>query len=63
VLGANAATAATTNANVDVVAWAKTTGAYPGLTLEGSIIKPRNEWNAAYHGRPLRPDQVLNMPT
>ena len=63
VLGANASAAATTNANVDVVAWARSKGAYAGLTLEGSIIKPRNEWNAAYYGRPLRPDQVLNMPT
>ena len=63
VVGTSAAAAATTNANVDVIAWAKTKGAYAGLTLEGSIIKPRNEWNAAYYGRPLRPDQVLNMPT
>ena len=63
IVGSNASAAATTHANVDVVAWAKAKGAYAGLTLEGSIIKPRNEWNAAYYGRPLRPDQVLNMPT
>jgi lipid-binding SYLF domain-containing protein len=63
VVGSNASAAATTHANVDVIAWAKSKGAYAGLTLEGSIIKPRNEWNAAYYGRPLRPDQVLNMPT
>jgi lipid-binding SYLF domain-containing protein len=63
VLGANASAAATTHANVDVIAWAKSKGAYAGLTLEGSIIKPRNEWNAAYYGRPLSPEQVLNRPT
>jgi len=61
VIGANASAATTTNANVDVIAWAKTKGAYAGLTLEGSIIKPRNDWNSAYYGRPLTPAQVLNM--
>jgi lipid-binding SYLF domain-containing protein len=63
VVGTNAAAATTTHANVDVIAWAKSKGAYAGLTLEGSLIKPRNEWNAAYYGRPLSPAQVLNMAT
>lgn len=61
VVGTNASAAATTHANVDVIAWAKAKGAYAGLTLEGSLIKPRNEWNTAYYGRPLTPVQVLNM--
>lgn len=62
VIGSNASAAATTHANVDVIAWAKAKGAYAGLTLEGSLIKPRNEWNAAYYGRPVTPAQVLNSP-
>jgi lipid-binding SYLF domain-containing protein len=61
VIGSSAAAAATTHANVDVIAWAKSKGAYAGLTLEGSIIKPRNEWNTAYYGRPMTPAQVLRM--
>jgi len=61
VVGSNASASATTHANVDVIAWAKAKGAYAGITLEGSIIKPRNEWNAAYYGRPVTPVQVLNM--
>lgn len=60
VLGSNASAAVTTNGNVDVIAWAKAKGAYAGITLEGSIIKPRSEWNAAYYGRPITPVQVLN---
>jgi lipid-binding SYLF domain-containing protein len=63
VLGSNASASMTTHANVDVIAWAKTKGAYAGITLEGSIIKPRGEWNTAYYGRPLTPVQVLNMPS
>lgn len=62
VVGANASAATTVNAHVDVIAWAKAKGAYAGITLEGSIIKPRNEWNAAYYGHPVTPVQVLNMP-
>ncbi len=61
VVGSSAAAAATTHANIDVIAWAKSKGAYAGLTLEGSIIKPRNEWNTAYYGRPMSPANVLNM--
>jgi lipid-binding SYLF domain-containing protein len=63
VLGTNAAASTTANLNVDVIAWAKSKGAYAGLTLEGSIIKPRQEWNVAYYGRPLTPVQILNMRT
>jgi len=61
VVGSGASAAATTHGNVDVIAWAKAKGAYAGLTLEGSLIKPRNEWNTAYYGRAMTPAQVLNM--
>jgi lipid-binding SYLF domain-containing protein len=63
VVGSNTAASTTANLHVDVVAWAKSKGAYAGLTLEGSLIKPRNEWNVAYYGRPLTPVQILNMHT
>jgi lipid-binding SYLF domain-containing protein len=59
VVGSNAQAATTTNLNVDVIAWAKSKGAYAGLTLEGSIIKPRNEWNTAYYGHAVTPREVL----
>jgi len=61
VVGSNAQAATTTNPGVDVIAWAKSKGAYAGLTLEGSLIKPRNEWNTAYYGHPVKPRQVLRM--
>jgi len=62
-VGSSAAAAATTHGNVDVIAWAKAKGAYAGITLEGSLIKPRNDWNTAYYGRPMTPASVLNMKT
>ena len=61
VVGSSAAAATTTNANVDVIAWAKSKGAYAGITLEGSVIKPRNEWNTEYYGRAMTPGQILRV--
>jgi len=61
VVGSNAQAAVTTNANIDVIAWAKAKGAYAGITLEGSVIKARDEWNAAYYGRPMRPPEILRL--
>jgi lipid-binding SYLF domain-containing protein len=60
VVGTNAQAAATANAGADIIAWAKSKGAYAGITLEGSIIKPRDEWNAAYYGRPVTASQIVN---
>jgi lipid-binding SYLF domain-containing protein len=61
VLGSNASISTTTNARFDVIAWAKAKGAYAGISLEGSIIRPRNEWNTAYYGRPRTPSQIMTM--
>jgi lipid-binding SYLF domain-containing protein len=59
VVGSNTEAAATTNANVDVIAWAKSKGAYAGLTLEGSLIRPRNAYNHAYYGKQVTPAQIV----
>jgi lipid-binding SYLF domain-containing protein len=63
VLGSNASAATTTHGGADVIAWAKSKGAYAGITLEGSVIAPRNEWNTAYYGRRLSPSEVMNRPS
>ena len=61
IVGSNAAAAATTNGNVDVIAWAKSKGAYAGVTLEGSIIKPRTEYNTQYYGHPVVPEKMMRL--
>ncbi len=60
VVGSNAQAAATTNANVDIIAWSKAKGVYGGITLEGSLIKARDEWNEAYYGRPITPRDLIS---
>jgi lipid-binding SYLF domain-containing protein len=59
VLGSNAEADATANARVDVIAWAKSKGAYVGITLEGSLIKSRSAADAAYYGRAVSAQQIV----
>ena len=42
---------ATTARGGDIVVWSSGTGAYGGLTFNGSVIKARDEWNADFYGR------------
>ncbi len=46
--GAEGATSG--NLSGDIVVWTSATGAYGGLTFNGSVIKPRHEWNADFYG-------------
>jgi lipid-binding SYLF domain-containing protein len=60
-LGASAQAASSTALNsADIIVWASASGAYAGITLEGSIVKPRDSYNEAYYGRPLSPRQILS---
>jgi lipid-binding SYLF domain-containing protein len=59
IVGSNAEAAATTNVNVDVIAWARSRGAYGGITFEGSLIVPRDSYNEAYYGRPIAPAEIV----
>ena len=34
-------------------------GAFAGISVEGSVIKPRDGWNEAFFGRPVRPVEIL----
>jgi lipid-binding SYLF domain-containing protein len=43
----------------DIVVWSSSSGAYAGIALNGSIIRPQTDDNRAYYGRPLSTHQVL----
>jgi lipid-binding SYLF domain-containing protein len=61
-LGSSAQVASSTALDAaDVIVWSSSSGAYAGLTLEGSVIKPREEWNDAYYGKPIAARAILNM--
>ncbi len=55
--GAEAATAP--NLSGDIIVWSSATGVYGGLTLNGSVIKARDEWNSAFYGRPASVTDIL----
>jgi len=51
-VGANAQGATAPNLSGDIIVWSSTKGAYGGLTLEGSIVDPKRDWNEAFYGKP-----------
>lgn len=58
-LGSSAEAATTGAAGADIVVWASASGAYAGITINGSIVKPRPSWNAAYYGRAASVGDIL----
>lgn len=45
---------------VDILAWARSKGAYAGLNLEGAVIEPKDSWNAIYYDKTgVRPLDIL----
>ena len=50
---------ATSGKGGDIIIWTSATGAYGGLTLNGSVIKPRTEWNATYYGKSVPVSTIL----
>lgn len=59
-LGVGAGT--TTQFREDVYAFSKSKGLYGGMTLDGTVVAPRHDWNEAYYGRPVNPRQIVREP-
>ncbi|MFZ1953923.1 MAG: lipid-binding SYLF domain-containing protein [Desulfobacterales bacterium] len=64
-LGADASIAAgpvgagASAALADILAFSRARGVFGGLSVEGGVINPRNEWNSAYYGRNVRTVDIL----
>ncbi len=44
----------------DVIAFSRTkAGLYGGLNVEGTVVKPKNDWNNLYYDQPVTPKQIL----
>jgi lipid-binding SYLF domain-containing protein len=43
----------------DIVAFARNRGLFAGISVQGSIISAKSEWNRAYYGRPLAASQIV----
>ncbi len=43
----------------DVLAFGRSKGAFGGVSIEGSVISPRDKWNSAYYGKPVGTVDIL----
>jgi lipid-binding SYLF domain-containing protein len=51
---------ATSGRGGDIVVWTSGTGAYGGLTFNGSALKPLHDWNHDYYGRRVSVSDILS---
>lgn len=59
-VGANAQGATAPNLSGDIIIWSASQGAYGGLTLEGSIVDPKRDWNDDFYGKASPVGQILS---
>ncbi len=57
--GAGVEGSTSTNINAAFMAFARSKGAYAGISLEGSVIYASDDSNAAYYGERIRPVDIL----
>ena len=58
-LGSGVEGATTAAAGADIVTWSSSSGAYAGITLNGTVIKPAKDDDAAYYGHAVTTKQIL----
>ena len=44
---------------VDVLAFSKSKGLFGGISIEGALITPKNDWNIAYYKKNVRPVDII----
>nr|WP_281354678.1 lipid-binding SYLF domain-containing protein [Roseospira navarrensis] len=58
--GGGVSTGSTTDVNQDILAFSHSRGIFGGGALEGAVIEPRHDWNAAYYDTPgILPRTIL----
>jgi lipid-binding SYLF domain-containing protein len=60
-LGAGVEGDTTAALRADIIAFAKSRGLFAGVSLQGSIISSKTDWDAIYYGRPLAAQQIINQ--
>jgi lipid-binding SYLF domain-containing protein len=51
--------AATKGVTAHIISYARTKGAFAGVSLEGAVVKVSDKSNNAYYGKPVRPVDIL----
>ncbi|GAB0116923.1 lipid-binding SYLF domain-containing protein [Acidisoma sp. 7E03] len=58
-LGSTVAGATTSNGGPDIIVWASSSGAYAGISLDGTLVQPQTDANEAYYGRPITSREIV----
>jgi SH3 domain-containing YSC84-like protein 1 len=58
-MGAGVGAATTTHFGEDIYVFAKGKGLFGGFWLDGSWLRPKDDWNAAYYGRPMPAEEIV----
>jgi lipid-binding SYLF domain-containing protein len=58
-LGSTVEGATTANVGADIVVWASSSGAYAGVSLNGTLVQPNGKDNARYYGRPVTVSDIV----
>ena len=58
-LGSNAEVATSAAVGADIVVWASSSGAYGGITVNGSIIRPQYDTDHTYYGPGVSQRSIL----
>jgi lipid-binding SYLF domain-containing protein len=58
-VGAGVEGATAPNLSADYLSFARSKGAFIGISLEGAVIAARDEYNKTYYGKPVRPVDIL----
>jgi len=58
-MGKNVGASSTTNMDVDIFSFAKNSGLFIGASVEGSILDAKDDWQAAYYGKPVTARNIV----
>ncbi len=58
-LGSTVEGATTTHAGADIIVWASSSGAYAGISLDGTVVAPQTDGDANYYGRPVTSSEIV----
>ncbi len=58
-LGGGIEGATTAALRADIVGFTRARGLYAGVSISGSLLSSKSEWNQAYYGRPMAAQQIV----
>ncbi len=58
-IGAGISGSTTAALDADIVAYSTARGLFAGVSIEGSLISTRSDWNQVYYGRPMAAQQLV----